>query len=434
MVNNSYKARSEELDKRLKGASIMIDKVLFDETITDLERREKIGLINEIINETEVKKMELDRLYKSSLASQPQIEVPEPPKESTESKQEEPSVLDKLTGGTEGASGTCSVSKIAEVVGREYIEALLPARDAKTTSMIDNIRHINEGIGGVGQAVQEIAIIHGPPKGFGGETLGALGSIFGGADGGFAQTIHQLESAADGVLDAIDNAENLVDTFKTLTFSDVGTALTRAYLRNVETLLPKGISDAISSNIQQFPMFAKISESLGLVFYNMKILNNGIDLIDGVMQDVMDSTGLSTLLGQHSLVRMLPQYAMNLHQNIRLVQRLAMRFMPPCTFGKLFHKMDKALAHMYDFANDVLSYLNILDNRKAYLQALVGQYGSFLSLVNNFYPICHEYTAPNDLKQVDVDGRKVDVDILGNPKKRGSRQGMLSNDSQLVLQ
>ena len=76
--------------------------------------------------------------------------------------------------------------------------------------------------------------------------------------------------------------------------------------------------------------------------------------------------------------------------------------------------MDEALTHMYDLASDALFFTSILDNRKLYLKALLGIYGDLLKMVENYFPICHQYSIPLEPKTIAVGSNKTtNVNHLG---------------------
>ena len=339
----------------------------------------------------------------------------------TQSTTDDLSTVDKFVKLFTSEKGSCSVSKIAEIVGREYIESQLPSRNNfKVNGIIDNIRQINEGVGGIDSAMDTVASLHGPYKGIGGEALAFIGGV--GGTGAFTQSLLQVEQAASQVQSILDGAENIEELFRNLTFQDVAPTLTKMYLRNVKILLPDSVSKSISNHLNEIPLFNDISEAIGSVFYNIRSVEDGVELVDGVMQDVLDATGLSTLLGKDSLLRTIPEYVINMEHNYQIIRRMAMRYMPSCSFGKIFQVVDEAIAHMYDLANDVMGYAHMFDNRQLYIKGLINQYGGLLKLLNNYFPACHQYTTNIPPLEIEYEGRKIMVDKLGNASSpQGSR-------------
>lgn len=310
-------------------------------------------------------------------------------------------------------STICNPIAGAEVVGREIIEAQIPSRDSyKINNIIDNIRRINENVGDTDLALGEVKKLQGEWTGSDDGFVSFTKNLFGN-DSDFTNTILELENSAIALKNITTNIEGLVDTSKTLTFSEVSTALMRGYLRNVEILLPEGVKNSINENIKEFPLFVELSESLGSMYYNMALSDNTINMVDSIIGDTLESTGLSNILSQHQWVRMLPEYAVNFHNNVRLFQRLGSRVLPKCTYSKVFHIMDEPLAHMYDLASDVLGFLDVLDNRKKYLKLLIGEYGALLKKINNVYPICHEYSIENTPFLANINNEGVLVDNMG---------------------
>lgn len=312
-------------------------------------------------------------------------------------------------------SVNCNPVAAAEIVGREFIESQLPTKDSfRVNGIFDNIRRINENVGGVDRALTKVNELHGKWTGGSNEFVAFIKNLVG-DDPSFISTILEVEKAAEELTSLVSNIEGVIDDSKQLTFSEVSTALTKGYLRNVEMLLPDSVSKRIKSNLQDFPLFTEISESLGSVYYNLTIPDNSIDMVDGILQDTLESTGLSSILSQHTWARLLPEYALNLHNNVRLFQRLGSRVLPKCTYGKVFNIMDEALAHMYDLARDVLFFFDVLDNRKTYLRALINIYGDLLMKVSNYYPLCHQYSVDTPPTEITVGSENILVDILGNP-------------------
>ena len=308
----------------------------------------------------------------------------------------------------------CNPVAAAEIVGREFIESQIPSRDSyKVNRIYDNIRRVNEKVGDVDVSTREIKRLHGPFTGAGSEFVAFTKNMFGN-DPDFVGTILELEKSAIALKDIVSNVEGIIDDSKTLTMSEVSTALMRGYLRNVETLLPKSVSNAITSNLNEFPLFTKVSETLGTVYHNIVLSDNATDIVDNIIGDTLESTGLSNILTQHDWIRMLPEYAVNFHNNTRLFQRLATRVLPRCSYPNVFHIMDEPLAHLYDLARDALFFLDVLNNRKKYIKFLIDEYGDLLRKINNLYPLCHEYSVENNPELVNIAGDTVLVDYMGN--------------------
>jgi hypothetical protein len=317
-------------------------------------------------------------------------------------------------------SNICNPVAAAELVGREYIESQLPTRDShKTTSIIDGIMRINGNVGGVDKSLDAIQKLHGPWTGSSSELVSFSKNLFGN-DPEFKSGLLELEKGITELQSIKSNLDGIISDSRDLTLTDVSTALMRGYLRNVTILLPDGISKAISGELSGLPLFTQISESLGAVYHNFVVTDKGLDMVDGIIQSAIDESGLSSVLDKHAWIRMLPEYASNFHDNIRLFQRMGTRVLPKCTFGKLYHKMDEPLAHIYNLAKDVLNFRDIFDNRKKYLSILFKQYGDLIRKINNMYPICHEYSLDNTSKPIHLGGETIGVDILGNKKGGGT--------------
>ena len=103
-----------------------------------------------------------------------------------------------------------------------------------------------------------------------------------------------------------------------------------------------------------------------------------------------------------------------IHNNVRLFQRLATRVLPRCSYSNVFHVMDEPLAHLYDLARDALFFLDVLDNRKKYINSLISAYGDLLRKINNMYPMCHQYSVANVPSIATVGGDAILVDNMGN--------------------
>lgn len=311
-------------------------------------------------------------------------------------------------------SQICNPIAAAEIVGREYLEAQLPTRDSyKTRKIFDNIKNINQTVGGIDSSLEKVKTLHGPYKGPSGEFVSFAKNLFG-KDANFRSSILEIENTLIGIENLVESVEDTVDLVGSLTLQDVSTALLKGYLANVEILLPDGIKTAITNQLNKMPLFTEMSEALGTLYTNILIPDNAINMIDGVIGSVLDDTGLSNVLGKHSWIRMLPEYAENFHDNVRLFQRLGTRVLPKCTYGKLFHKMDEPLAHIYNLAQDAFGFLDILDNRKKYLGILLEQYSDLVKKINNIFPICHEYSVDSTPTRISIGADFADVDLLGN--------------------
>ena len=120
---------------------------------------------------------------------------------------------------------------------------------------------------------------------------------------------------------------------------------------------------------------------------------------------------MSSVLTKESWLGMLPEYAINFHDNIRLFQRLGTRVMPNCTYGKIYNIMDEPLAHIYNFAQDAYFFSDLLQNRKAVIANIVGKYRNMIKRLNNYFPICAEISVDNTPQNT---GYGVPTDMNGN--------------------
>jgi hypothetical protein len=328
-------------------------------------------------------------------------------------------------------SNICNPIAAAEIVGREYLESQMPSRDGyKTRKVFDNISLINQSVGSVEDSVAKVAKLHGPYRGPSTELVSFTKNLFG-RDEGFRSSILEIENTVIGIQRIVKDVSELGDLIGDITLQDVSATLLRGYLKNVDILLPDGVRTAITSSLNKMPLFTEVSEALGTIYSNIIIPDNAINMVDGIIGNVLDSTGLSSVLGQHTWIRMLPEYAENFHDNIRLFQRLGSRVLPKCTYGKIFNIMDEPLAHLYNLAQDTFSFLDVLDNRKKYLGILFQQYGDLVKKINNLYPMCHEYSVSNEPLNISIGRETAFVDILGD--KINKTENNASNNSKPPL-
>lgn len=326
----------------------------------------------------------------------------------------------------------CNPVAAAEFVGRDFILQQLPSRDSyRTRQVLDDIRQIKDNADGIDLSLNRIQTLHGPYNGASNELASFARNLFG-DDPVFRAGILEIERGLIEAQQLLGNFSDLSDSVGDLTFSDVSTALTRAYLREVEILLPNNISESIRNDLSRFPLFTQMSESLGSLYENFVINDTATNLVDGIIQQSLDESGLSSVLNQHQWHRTIPEYAINFHDNVRLFQRLGTRVLPKCTYGKIFNIMDEPLAHIYNLAHDVLGFVDIFENRRKYLSQLFGIYRDLIRKINNIYPICHEYTVSNTPENIIVANGMVNVDNLGNPTQpvqaTGSKSGLIQVD------
>ena len=325
-------------------------------------------------------------------------------------------------------SNVCNPVAAAEIVGREYLESQIPSRDSyKVRKMLDNISLINQSVGSVDDSLSKVAEIHGPYKGPSAELISFTKNLFG-RDEGFRTSILEIENSAIGIRRIVEDVEEMGYLVGDTTLQDVSTALLRGYLKNVDILMPDSVRGAITENLNRMPLFTEVSEALGSIYSNILIPDNAINMVDNLIGLTLESTGLSNVLEQHSWIRMMPEYAENFHDNVRLFQRLGSRVLPKCTYGKIFHEMDEPLAHLYNLAQDAFGFLDILDNRKKYLEILFQQYGDLVRRINNLYPLCHEYSVTNEPLNIPIGAESAFVDILGN--KINKTQNNASNNTK----
>jgi len=301
----------------------------------------------------------------------------------------------------------------SKVVGQEVVAAMLPSNDGlTTTTMIDELHALHQWVATPEEKADYVKQLHGETTGSSSELVSLVKDLFGGSSE-FTALISEMTELADELVDIAANIDGIMDPNKTPTLGEMSAGLKRAYASTIRKVLPPDVNSAILDELSFLPALVNIPDTLGDTLYNLNIPNRAIELVDGVMQDVMDSTGLSTMLNKQSMVRIIPEYMIGLHEEAKKFEYFMMRMMPRCAYGKMYQITDEALAHMFDFANDVLGFMHILDNRKTYMASLVRHYGELLLLNNVIYPLRHEYSFDIGIRTIHVNGADVAVDILG---------------------
>lgn len=304
----------------------------------------------------------------------------------------------------------CNPLTTAETIGREYLEATLQPPSGKIDNLFYRIKSINQRSYSVDESLQEIKDIHGSWSGVDEELVSFAKNLFG-DDPNFRQSLLELENVIIQAQNISEDFNTLVSVANNLTLEDVSNTLSRAYLDNVDILLPKGLRKEIQNNLDEFPFFSEMSEALGGLYANFVISDKATNIVDGIIGDVLNETGLSSILKKDSWIGMLPEYAMNFHDNVRLFQRLGTRVMPSCTYGKIYNIMDEPLAHVYSFAQDAYFFIGLLENRTAVLAEIIGKYRGMIKKLNSFFPICTEISVDNTPRD---HGYGTPTDLNGN--------------------
>lgn len=308
----------------------------------------------------------------------------------------------------------CNPIQTAEVIGREYIESQIRRPSSNVDKLINSVKRINQNAYSVDGSVQKIQELHGDWNGGGNDFLNFAKSLFDG-NPSFTKTLLELENIVTEAQNTVYDFQSLVTDIDNLSFQDASNALMRAYLDHTRLLLPDGVSDSLSSQTEKLPLFKEMSEALGSVYYNFIVNDKLTNIIDGVIGDVLEETGLSNMLRKDCWLRMIPEYALNFHRNVSIFQRMGTRVMPKCTYGKIYNIMDEPLAHIYNFAQDALFFLELLDNRVNIISNIIGQYRGMIMKLNSYYPVCVETALINQPTTVTIGGSSVYTDILGNP-------------------
>lgn len=311
-------------------------------------------------------------------------------------------------------SNICNPNTNAVTVNVDFLESILPSRDSyKTRGLTDEIHLLRGYAGGIDGSLDRVRDIHGTWTGSSVEILAFVNNLFEGSSE-FNDIIGELRTRVgelQGLSANLDGVEGVVGGDN---LSNVSAALLREYRKRLIAISPDGLSNRLIGGEENMPSFTQISESLGSTYHNFYLADNSTDLVEGLIQDAIDSSGLSSVLSKHCWIRLLPEYADLFHSNIQKFNILAARILPRCTYGKIFNKMDEPLAHIYNLAGDVLGFINILNNRVKYLSILFQQYGDLLRLIDNIYPLCHNYTLTNTPEPINLVGESLGVDILGN--------------------
>jgi len=304
----------------------------------------------------------------------------------------------------------CNPLSTAEIIGREYLEATIKRPCINVDNLFYQIKNINQRAYSIDESVGAIQEIHGEWKGVDEELISFAKNMFG-DDAGFRQGILELENILIEAQSVRDSVNSLISISNNITFADVSNVALRAYLDSVEILLPQGVKNGIQNNLDTMPFFTEMSEALGSLYADFIVDDKMTNIIDGIIGSVLDETGLSSVLKKDCWLGMLPEYAMNFHDNVRLFQRLGTRVSPSCTYGKIYNIMDEPLAHIYNYAQDAYFFLDLLDNRRAVIAGIVGKYRNMIKKLNNYFPICAEISVENTPQNT---GYGVSTDMNGN--------------------
>lgn len=222
-------------------------------------------------------------------------------------------------------------------------------------------------------------------------------------------SINQASSLVGGLL---SNSIGLIDNLNNFSFAALGTPFLRHYVSQMDMLHPfvRGFFD---SNLDKFPYFKPVSDSIGM-FFNVVFDTSVIPLLDRTLKSGILNFKTNSPLRKNLHQKVYPEFTQMIDGIFSKADNLFIRKLPEAVFGKLIKEVTDPIAHGYSLGNDIFHAARILASKNGSLAELLGQFSDQLRLLDTFFPVVCQTSIPRKTYEVKVGDETVITNLLGD--------------------
>lgn len=288
---------------------------------------------------------------------------------------------------------------------------------------------------------QAISQFHGPYAGASPTLTKVLGAV-----AGAEQTLQELARTAaigvDIVNQAVSDVQNIAGLINNITCANMSTPFLRYFVTECQSLHPD-VNAFIQNNINQFPYFQAVAESIGSHFTIISDLN----MISQLFSIECGQLPIHNLKTAARMVRSLSSKMYNVTAGVMedaasFLDTLSMRAMSleeNFAFLNPNYAIKAAVAHGHNFCMDVFHQLRSENSIPIVLAELMGIFGDRLRLLNQIFPVEYRVKHEEKLYDINVEGALHSVDRLnrsaailhhGIKETLGATREMFSDDRE----
>lgn len=241
------------------------------------------------------------------------------------------------------------------------------------------------------QTMQVISEMHGPYNGSS-EKMAEFVNSFAGKLGKFESALTKskslMNSKAEQIKSIVSEIKSTVNLINKTTASQMNTPMLRAFIGEAQKLNPL-VNDLIQREIDRFPMFQQVSESIGM-FFNIHVTKTALD----VSKTLKNNTGYTNydtnmILRKNSFKKSFRPISEMIERSHVLTDSLSYRCIPQNDIAN-YHKNygdSTPFSHGYNNCQDVYHLERMKNARNGSLIKLINTFGDQLRLLNTFFPV-----------------------------------------------
>lgn len=294
----------------------------------------------------------------------------------------------------------------------------------------------------INQTMQVISELHGPFSGSSQE-LGDFIQSLSGKLGKFESALKKMQSNVKTqiakVKDAVSKVESSVNLINQITSSEMSTSMLRAFIGQAQKLNPL-VNDLIQREIEKFPMFQQISESIGM-FYNIHISKVMIDpekVLNGNTGYKSDDTNM--VLRKDNFKKIFRPISEMIEQSNNLTESLIHRCQPITDLTNYIKNYSESSSKCHGYSNcqDVFHYKRAVAAKDGALVKVISHLGDRVRLLNSIFPVTVSLDYGTQTQEIQTEHGPVMIDENGRSfsenTNNASKDNLNSIGSSLLKQ
>lgn len=267
---------------------------------------------------------------------------------------------------------------------------------------------------GVARTCQAVSQFHGPYVGSS-PTMATIVKAVEGVDHTLQSLARTANDAVDLVNQTIYEVENIAGLINNITCAEMTTPFLRHFITECQVLHPD-VTSFIHNNINQFPYFQKVAESIGTHFTIISDCNM-IDPLFTLSCLDLPTTNLKAAarMTRSLFTKMFEATAGTMENAQNLLDTLTLRAMPYEDNHGFVHPhsaVKGAIAHGLNYCMDTFHQLRSQTAIPGVFVQLLNHFGDRLRLLNQIFPVEYRVKHEEKLYEIQVEGQPNTVDRL----------------------
>ena len=233
----------------------------------------------------------------------------------------------------------------------------------------------------------------------------------------YKDMMEKSQIGLDIITEKIANTQSMIGRVNMVSAAMFDAPMLRQFIATAQNMHP-ALNAIIQQNIDKFPYFQQISESIGS-FYTITATVNCIDPMSWIKTNTKDFFTNTVIRGTIQGKLFAPVSNMISYSD-NMLNSMFLRNSPITNAGMVYpdYSNQEPIAHGFSNSMDVFHAQRSLNAKAKILPNLMNNVQDKLRNLNSFFPVVQAIQAPNQVFNVAVEGSQMLVNSFGRPVKK----------------